>query len=194
MPRYWNPPSKWTVEQANQRAFEILSDPSLSESNLPPEAALLFPPMSPDFPPLYDETTGIARSVERQRQKFFLRDIPWLPEPFDMDTPGWKLNLYQIFGATCRDMIDRVDTRYESGSNRQFLSNRLVKRSSDYRALFGGFCPDFKAFKNGNVTKIAENIIRGQHGKRDRLTSAQLFFVRPSPLLTYRSLSDRSRE
>jgi hypothetical protein len=177
---FWHPPSAWTVETANLRAFQVFSNPLLSEFNLPAEAGLLFHPKPPQYPDLVDSETHKPIVVNRAsgRQKLFMKDIPWLPCPFNMDTPGWKLNLYQIFGATCRDMVDRVDPKYEESANTQFLSNRLVKRSSDYRALFGGFCTDYKAFKNGMATNITVAIVKGDSGKkRDGLTMEQVFFV-----------------
>ena len=177
MPKYWTRPTKWTVEEANRRAFEVLSDPFLSEFDLPPEAGLLFPPKPPEYPQLHDPKTGQPHFAYRKSQKSILRDIPWLPEPFDMDTPGWKLNLYQIFGASCRDMVERVDPKYEPNSDRQFLSNRLVKRSGDYRAVHGGFCTDYKAFKSGRITAIAEAIVLGLPGKRKALNPYQIFLV-----------------
>jgi hypothetical protein len=178
MNNFWIPPKEWTLEEANARAFEVLSNPGLKEDCLPPEAALLFPPTPPDFPPLFDTKTGEAVAVIRTKHSFHLRDIPWLPKPFDMNTPGWMVNLYMLFGATPRDMVDRVSTRVDPKQDRQFLSNRLVKRSSDWRAIYGGFCAEFKAFKGGQVTRIGECILQGYTNKRAALSQEQLFFVR----------------
>jgi hypothetical protein len=178
MQNFWKAPQAWGVASANHRAFEVLKDPNLSGDNLPPEAALLFPPGPPDFPQLFNLRTGSLVTIKRNKSTYTLRDIPWLPQPFDMDTPGWKVNLFMIFGATARDMTDRVDPHEVNPKHdRQFLSNRLVKRSSDYRATSGGFCVDYKAFKGGKLTLIAETIIQCKNEKRCPLTQEQLFFV-----------------
>jgi hypothetical protein len=177
MAHYWTPPTEWTVQEANRRATEVFSDPFLSKDTLPPEASLLFPIKPPEYPLLINPKPHKRRQAKRNERMFEVRDIPWLPEPFDMNTPAWKLNLYQIFGATCRDMVDRVDPRYDPGSDRQLLSNRLVKRCGDYRTLHGGFCKDYKAFKNGQPTSITTGIIKGAYGKRNAMTREQMFFV-----------------
>jgi hypothetical protein len=122
----WEFPATWSLKAANARASEILSQPLLSATNLPPEAGLLFVVKAPEFPSLLD-TYGEAITIERAGQTVALRDIPWLPQPFDMQAPGWLINLYMIYGATPRDMADRLDPSTKPFKSRSQLANRLTK-------------------------------------------------------------------
>jgi hypothetical protein len=172
----WDPPEKWTIDAANARATQVFNNP-LSRKSLPPEAGLLFAPKAPDFPPFLDGV-GNTIAVTRANKSVTIRQIPWLPLPFDMKTPGWMINLYMIFGATTRDMADRVSPLVEPHKSREALANRLTKRCGDYRKLHGGFCSDFRHLKAGRISQNAEAIIMGIPEKRAPLTFEQLYYVR----------------
>lgn len=172
----WGLPAQWKLQEVNARATEILSQHSLSEKNLPPEAGLLFVPKPPEFPPLLDIYDQVIY-VERGGQIAAVRDIPWLPRPFDIQTPGWLVNLYMIYGATTRDMVDRIDPCCEPLKSRTQLANRLTKRSADWRKILGGFCADYRLLKNGKPCGMAQSVIGGIQGRRDALSDEQLCYV-----------------
>lgn len=172
----WELPAQWSLAAANARASEVLHQPLLSETNLPPEAGLLFVPKAPDFPPLLN-ICGQAITVERDRNTMDVRDIPWLPQPFDIQTPGWLINLYMIYGATTRDMVDRLYPGSEPFKTRNQLANRLTKRCADWRKIHGGFCADYRLLKNGKPCEMAKSVIGGIPGRRNPLSEEQLCYV-----------------
>jgi hypothetical protein len=173
-----NAPTRWTVAEASSRAFEIFHNPNflLSDTSLPPEAALIYMPERPLYPVLRDIDGNGVRSD--RFPKTLLRDIPWLPRYFDLQTPAWKVNLYMIFGATVKDMAARAHPQEEPGKTQQQLENRILKKSLDYRNKHGGFGHDIRPLKGVKVTGNARSLILGNKSSgRQALTAYQILFV-----------------
>jgi hypothetical protein len=165
------------VEESIERGQQVFSDPNLSDSNLPPEAALIFMPAKPEFPVLLDKDGEPVHSTKYP--DYELHDIPFLPRVWDLDTPGWKVNLYNVMGATVDDMANRVPVDVEPGITHQKLRNRILKRTLDYRKWHGGFGQDPRPLKGTLVTHSAQNLVHGVRGKtqtRKALTPEQALF------------------
>lgn len=156
-----NAPQVWTVESANSRAEEVFSVPGLyTENNLPPEAALIFMPKRPKFPPLIDDEEKPLYSPRFPLT--VLADIPWLPYPFPLDTRGWLVTLYMVYGATVKDMAARVCPGEDPSRDQTQLENRILKKSLDYRGRHGGFGQDIRPIKGNRVTENSQKVIMGQ--------------------------------
>jgi hypothetical protein len=154
----------------------VLSDPGLSELNLPPEVGLLFMPSKPHFPTLRDASGNEVLSQREPAMR--VRDIPWLPNPFNVKTEGWRVNLYMVFGATVRDMAARVPDSVEPNRSRTQLENRLLKKSLDYRNRYAGFGQDSRPVKGIRVTDNAKFVLAGNElTNRKAMTNQQLLFV-----------------
>jgi hypothetical protein len=117
-------------------------------------------PQRPKFPPLLD---SLGNTVFSQRfPNTILADIPWLPSPFNLDTRGWQVTMYMVFGATVRDMAARVCPTQDPTKDQTQLENRILKKSLDYRGRHGGFGQDIRPIKGNRVTENSQKVILGQ--------------------------------
>jgi hypothetical protein len=183
---------QWTTENSLRRGIEILGDNGLSEENLPHEAALLEMPKAPEFPLWLDKFGNQMmsdrikdRNNTNGRRLVELRDIPWLPYPFNLDEPAWLVSLYMTLGATVDDMAARVTLNNPLANPRSDLTairNRILKRSDDWRKEKGGFGRNPKLIQTGKVTQYSEKIIKGGEG-REPLTDQQLIFVSKTAII-----------
>ncbi|KAF2669302.1 hypothetical protein BT63DRAFT_479160 [Microthyrium microscopicum] len=175
--RFWNAPRRWTAAHATTRGLEVFHDPTLSIDNLPPEAALIFMPARPDFPLM---TNSLGHAVMSPRfPNIQLKAIPWLPFPFDITKiDGWQVSLYMVFGATVKDMAQRLPADFQPSHSATQLENRVLKKSLDYRNRHGGFGQDPRPIKGGKVSDNAKAILTGHHDKfsRPALDALQLLF------------------
>jgi len=148
----------WDAMEAGKRGSQVFSDPFLSANNLPPEAALLWMPVAPDFPEIPDK---YAPPRPKDRGSILLRDVPFLPPVFDLTTQGWQISLLMVFGASVKDMVARVPAHIEAHQPRMKLENRLLKKSIDYRNRCGGFGQNCRLIKGGAVTAGAREVVAG---------------------------------
>ena len=132
-------------------------------------------PRGQKYPVLRDEDGDEVQS--KRFPKVVLRDIPWLPEVFELQTPAWMVNLYMIFGATVRDMATRVHPDDEPRKTQQQLENRILKKSLDYRNRYGGFGHDIRPVKGNRVTENAKYLLLGNKAGRQPLSAYQLIYV-----------------
>lgn len=177
----------WGPQEAGRRFSAAMNNPFLGWDNLPPEAALLFPPPRLRWPQPTDGNNGNDGTGNAQHTG--LSSIPFLPRPYPFYISEWKPNwsdvqefLSYLYGVDEGEMADRVEKkgRLEKRTRTQ-LRNTIRKRIAELRMKHRVLDTDTVITRNQVVPEIARQIIQGLNDgtvNTAALTDEQLLFVR----------------
>jgi hypothetical protein len=167
-----------------------------SDTDLPPILSLLYVPW---WVPTYTEhlLDQNGEKIVPERSLEPLRDIPWLPQAISSETSTWKLVIFEMLGATPRELSNRVpidDKIFADGvrqtkdkppesdeKTRDQVERALRMRTSRWCAKRGGLCQldGHQQIVLGTPPAGMRSILLGEpfEGKkyRDGVSSLQLY-------------------